>query len=43
MRSQFIKMREDYITQLSEIDNSFKDERKQILERNLQEINDLFN
>jgi dynein regulatory complex protein 1 len=35
-------MREDYITQLSEIENSFKDERSQILERNLQEINDLF-
>ena len=42
MRTQFIKMREDYITQLSEIENAFKKERSLILKTNNEEIEDLF-
>jgi hypothetical protein len=43
MRAQFIKMRDDYLTELTEIDSAFKDERMKILGRNKEEINDLFN
>ena len=35
-------MRDDYLTELTEIDSAFKDERMKILGRNKEEINDLF-
>jgi len=43
MRKQFNDMRQDYIDQLNNIEKAFYDEREQLLKRNANEIQSLFN